>query len=80
MRPDATFEHAHLRMVSTAAKQARRLNAEVSNTFPVIVHDAEAVLLQDALVLLLYFLQKGRKRKTHQNSILYVKNAKGGFK
>lgn len=44
-------------MVSTAAEQPWGLNAEVSNTLPVVVHDAEAVLLQEALILLLYFLQ-----------------------
>lgn len=43
--PDATLEHAHLRMVSTATEQARGLNAEVSDTFPVVVHNAEAILL-----------------------------------
>lgn len=64
-RPDAPFEHAHLRMVSTTAEQARRLNAEVSDTLPVVVHDAEAVLLQEPLILLLYFLQRAVKKKKH---------------
>ena len=51
--PGAAFEHAHLRVVSTASEQTRGLDAEVSNALPVVVHDAEAVLLQEALVLLL---------------------------
>lgn len=56
--PDATFEHAHLGVVSTTTEQSRGLDAKVSNTFPVVVHNAEAILLQDALILLFYFLQK----------------------
>lgn len=56
LRPDAAFEHAHLGVVSTATEQAWRLNAEIGDTFPVVVHDAEAVLLQDALIFLLNFL------------------------
>lgn len=56
--PDSAFEHPHFRMVSTTTKQAWGLNAEVSNTFLVVVHDAKAILLQDAFILFLYFLQK----------------------
>lgn len=47
-------------MVSTATEQAGGLDAEVSYTLLVVVHDAEAILLQDAFILLFYFLQKIR--------------------
>lgn len=62
MRPDPTFEHAHFRMVSTTTEQARGFNAEVSNTLLVVVHDTEAVLLQGALILFLYFLKRIRQK------------------
>lgn len=65
LRPDAAFEHAHLRVVSTATEQAWGLNAEIGDTFPVVVHDAEAVLLQDALILLLNFLQMAGRKKNN---------------
>lgn len=72
MRPAATFEHAHLGMVTTATEQAWGFNAEISNSLPVVIHDAEAILLQESLIVLLYFLQKGRgerKKKKVLDSI-----------
>lgn len=54
--PDAALQHAHLGVVSTATEQTRRLNAVVGDALAVVVHDAEAVLLQGALVLLFDFL------------------------
>lgn len=48
-------------MVSTATEQPRGLNAEVGDAFPVVVHDAEAILLQQALVLRFDFLDRGER-------------------
>lgn len=56
MRPDAPLEHAHLGVVATTTEQTRGLNAKVGDALAVVVHDAEAVLLQQALVLLFDFL------------------------
>lgn len=56
LRPDAPLEHAHLGVVSAAPEQTRGLNAEVGDALAVVVHDAEAILLQEALVLLFDFL------------------------
>lgn len=59
LRPDAALEHAHLWMVSSTTEQTRGLDAEVGDALAVVVHDAEAVLLQGALVLLFDFLSAG---------------------
>lgn len=45
LRSDATFKHAHLWMISATTEQTRGFNAEISNAFPVVVHDAEAIFL-----------------------------------
>lgn len=44
-------------MVSSAAEQARWLNAEVGDSLTMIVHYTEAILLQDPLVFLFDFLE-----------------------
>lgn len=56
LRPDAALQHAHLGVVSAATEQTRGLDAEVGDALAVVVHDAEAVLLQRALVVLFDFL------------------------
>lgn len=61
LRPDAALQHAHLGMVATTTEQAGRLDAEVGDALLVVVHDAEAVLLQGPLVLLFDFLQAERR-------------------
>lgn len=55
--PTAALQHAHLGVVSAAAEEAGGLDAEVGDALLVVVHEAEAVLLQDPLVLLFDFLQ-----------------------
>ncbi len=59
LRTDTALQHAHFRMVTSATEQAWRLNTEVSNALFVIVHDTEAILLQNALILLFNFLEGG---------------------
>lgn len=59
--PYAALQHAHLGVVAAATEQAWRLDAEVGNALLVVVHDAEAILLQGPLVLLFDFLQARRK-------------------
>lgn len=58
---DAPFQHAHLGVVPSATEQTRGLDAEVSDALLVVVHDAETILLQEALVLFFNFLEGGRK-------------------
>lgn len=58
LRPDAAFQHSHFGMVSSAAEQAGRLDAEVCDALFVVVHDAEAILLQKPLVFFFYFLRR----------------------
>lgn len=43
-------------MVASSPEEARRLDAEVSDPLLVVVHDAEAVLLEEFLILLFDFL------------------------
>lgn len=43
-------------MITSSPEEARRLNAEVSDPLLVVVHDAEAILLEDSLILLFDFL------------------------
>lgn len=57
-RSDASLQHAHLWMVASSSEEPRGLDAEVSDPLLVVVHDAEAILLEGSLVLLLDFLQK----------------------
>lgn len=57
---DATLQHAHLGVVAPATEQPRGLDAEVSDAFLVVVHDAETILLQEALVPFFNFLE-GRR-------------------
>lgn len=45
-------------MVASSSKKAWWLDAEVSNPLLVVVHDAEAILLEDPLILLFVFLQR----------------------
>lgn len=66
-RPNATFKHSHFWMISSPTKQAGGLNSEVSNTFFVVVHEAETILLQGALILFFYFLEKYNKEKKRNN-------------
>lgn len=61
LRSDTTLQHAHFGMVTSATKQAWRLNTEVGDALFVIVHDTEAILLQKALVLLFNFLEGKNK-------------------
>jgi len=56
LRPAATLQHAHLGVVPAAAEEAGGLDAEVGHALLVVVHEAEAVLLQHPLVLLFDFL------------------------
>lgn len=60
-RSDAAFQHAHLRMVTSSSEETRWLNAEVPNSFLVVVHDAETVLLDKSLILLFHFLNSVKK-------------------
>lgn len=60
-RSDAAFQHAHLRMVTPSSKEARWLDAEVSNSLFVVVHDAETILLDQSLILLFDFLHRVQK-------------------
>ena len=66
---DTALKHAHLGVVPATAEQARRLDAEVGDALAVVVHDAEAVLLQDALVLLFDFLHRGHDQQMTTNVI-----------
>lgn len=59
---DAPFQHAHLRVVSSATEQSRGLDAEVCDALLVVVHDAETKLLQDALTLFFCFLERRRNK------------------
>lgn len=68
LRPDAPLQHAHLGVVSAATEQTRRLDAEVGDALAMVVHDAEAVLLQGALILLFDFLSA----ETDQREKLYL--------
>lgn len=56
--PDASLQHAHLRMIAASPEEPRRLDAEVPDPLLVVVHDAEPVLLEGSLVLLFDFLQE----------------------
>ena len=71
LRPAATLQHAHLGVVAAATEEAGGLNAKVSDALLVVVHEAEAVLLQDALVLLFDFLP-GEKNNNNNNVWLSV--------
>lgn len=64
LRSDTTLQHAHFGMVTSATEQARRLNTKVGNALFVIVHDTEAILLQNALILLFNFLKVKKKKKS----------------
>lgn len=55
---NASFQHAHLRVVSSTPEQPGRFDSEVSDAFFVVVHQAVSVLLHQPLVLLFDFLQK----------------------
>lgn len=57
-------------MVTSAAEQARRLDAEVGDALFVIVHDAKAVLLKNALIFLFNFLGRERNVRLSKTSIL----------
>lgn len=52
---NAFFEHSPFRMVSSSSEQSRGLNAEIADLLPVMVDHAEAVLLDDLLILLFDF-------------------------
>lgn len=54
-------------MVASASEQSRRLDAEVSDSLLVVVHDAEAVLLDEPLVLLLDFLHGEHNGKNEEH-------------
>ena len=56
LRPAPALQHAHLGMVPAAPEEAGGLDTEVSDAFLVVVHETEAVLLQEPLVLLFDFL------------------------
>ena len=60
LRTAAALQHAHLGVVPAAPEEAGGLDAEVSDALLVVVHEAEAVLLQDPLVLLFDFLPHRR--------------------
>lgn len=57
-RSDASLQHAHLWMIASSSEEPGRLDAEVPDPLLVVVHDAEPILLEDSLVLLLDFLQQ----------------------
>lgn len=61
--PDAAFQHAHLGMVTSASEESGGLDAEVADALAVVVHQTEAVLLQDALILLFDFLKTNQHEK-----------------
>lgn len=44
-------------MVATTAEESRGLDAEVADALTVVIHHAEAILLQDSLILFFDFLK-----------------------
>lgn len=57
--PDAPFEHTHFGMVTATSEKAGGLDAEVGDALFMVVHDTEAVRLQEPLIFSFYFLQDG---------------------
>lgn len=55
-------------MITTSSEEARWLNAEVSDPLFVVVHDAEAILLEDSLILFFDFLQMYNKNENTMRS------------
>lgn len=66
--PDAALQHSHLGVIPSPSEQSGRLDAEVADPLLVVVHDAEAVLLQEPLVLFFEFLQKGTRGNKNTTS------------
>lgn len=53
---DAAFQFAHLRMVPASSEQTWRLDPEVADPLPVVIHNAESILLKNAFILFFGFL------------------------